>query len=1166
MRQNGPNTLLGPFALGELIGTGGMAQVWRATHISQDFDVAIKIVTAQQASNPRYIQAFKNEVRAVARLNHEHIIQVIDYGQMPSRDALEPIHRPMAESPYLVMDLASSHTLAQHCPSLDWQTLRATLLRILDALAHAHARGVIHRDLKPQNILMMHHQDPLSLRLSDFGIAQPLFTRRDSSLRDKRLQGTPYYMSPEQIEGRWRDQGPWTDLYALGCIAYKLATGDAPFVGNLQQVLDAHQHTPLPALTPLFDLPEGFEQWLANATAKEPNARYRSAAEAAMTLRQLNTKQWLIGGAQDRRGHISSEFISMPRHTLADANSECDTIEFTPSKLTPISQGDPRSTNDHAPIPPKWSQPQRATSQPMPRSAGLGLYGLRPTPFVGRATEREQLWAQLLESQAHQRPKLALIQGLSGTGKTRLANWVGQRAHELGGATTIRINHSPQRTPSAGLGFALAKLYNTIGLDESHIWQRLNYWLHPSPSAPEEQASSIRALSRTLSQYGADQDEEPEWMTWASERDQRETLVWCIVTLAKYHPLILHCDDLQWGSDTLEIIHMLLQSSVPMTLLIIATIREDSLHQTPLLRERLKVLHDHSSAISISLGALPPKEHQQLINQIIGLDDVLSQNICARTQGNPLFAVHLIGDLIDRGLLQPSPRGFKPTQETTLDLPDDLYHVWAARISQLIASLPTQAQADAQYTLELCAALGREFPHKDIVQLARQQDMADPSTLLEEMISHGLIRREGPSLRLTHELLRESLQRTSQEANRWISCHIQCAFMLRTLYNQWDPHFDERLAHHILQAQDDQQAIALILNAIRTQYERGDIRSAEAPILQYEQVITRLAPPPEDEHHGWLLLFHSVVNFELGRQEQAQRFDQELVARARQCGWDELLGHALMHQTYAAYDQGHLDHMNTLLQESLLAAQRAQDLNLQLKALARLAQLDMTRGQGSSAVASLKIILQLCQDQDIHQIPNIMAHINLGYIYLSNAQYPSAREHLNIALEFCQKLHIQRYLAKSLECFGELERALGNFELALSFYHRALAIFEESDSPRAIAPVHINLAMTYLSLGDIQRAQQHTSTAAIIGESQQLHYLTPFIQLAMAICHSADAQNRRALAALELAQKSLIQAPHFPRDIILLIELLLSTAQANALPQVVTKARALQLSFVKEKV
>lgn len=1164
MRSNGPHTLLGPFALGELIGMGGMAQVWRATHISQDFDVAIKIVTAQQASNPRYIQAFKNEVRAVARLNHEHIIHVIDYGQMPSREELSPAHRALAHSPYLVMDLASAQTLADHCPCRDWQTLRATLLRILDALAHAHARGVIHRDLKPQNILLMHQQDPLSLRLSDFGIAQPMFTRRDSSLRDKRLQGTPYYMSPEQIEGRWRDQGPWTDLYALGCIAYKLTSGDAPFSGNLQQVLDAHQHNPLPELKPRFDVPQGFEHWLQCATAKEPNARYRYAAEAALALRQLSSKHWLIG-TPHKKENISGEFISASRHTLADSHSESDTIELTPSKLTPIARGEQHSEIALAPIPPKWSQTQRAISQPMPRSAGMGLYGLRPTPFVGRAAEREQLWAHLLESQTTKRPRLALIQGLSGTGKTRLANWVCQRAHELGAAISIRINHSPQRTPSAGLGFALAKLYNTIGLDESHIWQRLNYWLPQHPGAPEEPASSIRALSRTLSQYGAEHDEQPQWITWANERDQRETLVWCIVTIAKYRPVILHCDDLQWGSDTLEIIHMLLQSSAPMTLLIAATIREDSLHDTPLFMERLKVLHEHPSALTIKLGPLPPRDHQQLINQIIGLDDELSQNICARTQGNPLFAVHLIGDLIDRGLLQAGPRGFKPTQETTLDLPDDLYHVWSARISQLISTLPERAQADAQYTLELCAALGREFPYKDIIQLTRQQEMAEPGPLLEEMISHGLIRREGPSMRLTHELLRESLQRSSQEAGRWITCHIQCAFMLRTIYNQWDPHFDERLAHHILQAQDDQQAIELILNAIRAQYERGDIRSTEALIIQYEQVIERLKLPEHSPHHGWLLLFHSIVSFELGRHESAQRYDQELVTRARLHGWDELLGHALMHQTYAAYDQGQLEHMNTLLQESLLAAQRSQDLNLQLKALARLAQLDMTRGQGSRAIAPLKIILQLCQDEDEHQIPNIMAHINLGYIYLSNAQYPSAREHLNVALGFCQKLHIQRYLAKSLECLGELERALGNFELAISFYQRALVIFEEADSSRAIAPVHINLAMCYLNLGDIPRAQQHTSTAAIISESQQLQYLTPFIQLALAICHSASGQGRRALTALELAQKSLSHAPHFPRDIISLIELLLSTAQAHDLPQVVSKAHALQLSFVQEK-
>ena len=271
---------LGPFHLRELVGRGAAAEVWSAHHPGADLDVAVKILRVDDDDTTG--SAMRREVRAVARLDHPAIAEVLDYGSTSEEAELASDGALRAHSPWYAMELGEKGTLSRHIGTMQWAELQSALLLVLDGLAHAHARGVIHRDLKPANVVLGTRRSKLAL--VDFGIAQVL---RGSD--DDWLSGTPAYMAPEQVEGQWRDQGPATDLYALGCLAWTMSCGVPPFVGPAPTVLQGHLMRPLPPYDPAMAVPTGFEQWLRILLAKLTRERFDCASRAAGALRGLSS-------------------------------------------------------------------------------------------------------------------------------------------------------------------------------------------------------------------------------------------------------------------------------------------------------------------------------------------------------------------------------------------------------------------------------------------------------------------------------------------------------------------------------------------------------------------------------------------------------------------------------------------------------------------------------------------------------------------------------------------------------------------------------------------------------------------------------------------------------------------------------------------------------------
>ncbi|HZR44540.1 MAG TPA: protein kinase [Ktedonobacteraceae bacterium] len=313
---------LGNYQLSRLLGEGGFAQVYLGEHVYLGTQAAIKVLNAQLGND---LDWFLKEARTIARLVHPNIVRVLEFGVEPNNN-----------TPFLVMDYAPKGTLRQRHSRgtfLPVPTVVSYAKQVAEALQYAHDEKLVHRDVKPENMLLGKNDEVL---LSDFGIALMAQTAREPSLQD--VAGTLAYTAPEQIQGQPRRA---SDQYSLGIVVYEWLAGELPFKGSLTEVI-AQQLTvtPPPLLTKRPTLSPAIEQVVLTALEKDPDKRFGSVRAFALALEQASQLD-------------ASPYAQQPITPTVPAGPAPNTI--SPSRRSvapPVKQAAPLTPTVLPPIPP----------------------------------------------------------------------------------------------------------------------------------------------------------------------------------------------------------------------------------------------------------------------------------------------------------------------------------------------------------------------------------------------------------------------------------------------------------------------------------------------------------------------------------------------------------------------------------------------------------------------------------------------------------------------------------------------------------------------------------------------------------------------------------------------------------------------------------------------
>ncbi|WP_303836022.1 Stk1 family PASTA domain-containing Ser/Thr kinase [Ruminococcus flavefaciens] len=306
MDKNIGKKLDGRYEITELIGVGGMAEVYKGVDVIDNKTVAIKILKKEFAENEEFLRRFRNESKAIAVLSHPNIVKIYDVGFS------EKIQ-------YIVMEYIDGITLKEYIEEekvLTWKDTVHFVIQILRALQHAHDKGIVHRDIKPQNIMMFTDG---TIKVMDFGIAK--FAREEGKTATDQAIGSVHYISPEQASGNVTDAK--SDIYSVGAMMYEMLTGKKPFDSdNPVAIAVMHMHD-IPerprAINP--DIPDGLEEIVLRAMEKAPEDRYQTTAEMISDIEAFKADPSISFGYYTEEGDESEELLDSNAGTEVQSES-----------------------------------------------------------------------------------------------------------------------------------------------------------------------------------------------------------------------------------------------------------------------------------------------------------------------------------------------------------------------------------------------------------------------------------------------------------------------------------------------------------------------------------------------------------------------------------------------------------------------------------------------------------------------------------------------------------------------------------------------------------------------------------------------------------------------------------------------------------------------------
>ena len=1012
-----------------------MGQVWKARHRGQGAEVAIKFLLAARMREDWAVEFFENEVRASAGLNHPGIVPVLDHGLVET--AGPPPLSPGA--PYLVMELIRGASLHGYKARLAWVRLRSILLQLLDALAHSHARGVIHRDLKPGNVLLVQNDVPLpdpelpmNALLTDFGLAQAL----ESEASDL-VAGTPAYMAPEQLEGRWRDQGPWTDLYSIGCMAWTLSTGRPPFGRGrqLDEYLQAHKSQEPPRLLPKRSVPPGFEDWLRRLLAKRPDQRFVRAADAAYELVALPSVS-----DDDEFGGILDVGVPSTMTLAARTQTQAAPLSLALDDLSPLStlqSLDMQTLTEvvagraasgplqrlHAaprvPWPQSWHRAEPPSHVAQLAGVGLGLYELRKLPLVARVEERDALWDAMRRVYELRRQEAVVLAGPAGCGKSRVGSWLCERAEELGVGTALYAAVAEDGDGTAALSRMVIRHLRCEGLDREGLRERLSLLEELSEGLVELISPAVEEAERVV-RFHAPREKHAliarllRWLTLDSPTG-----------IAR--PLVVWIEDAHRGADALKFIRRVVESraQLPLPVLLLCSVREEEIGDNFEAKEELDRLRLGDATSIVEVGPLGPEDHRALVSELLGMEGELVEQVARRTEGNPLFAEQLVGDWVDRGLLEVGRGGFRLREGAKVELPADLHQVWREKVERVLGIF----HGDEGQAIEIAAVLGMRLERDLWHQVCRMCGVRPTPLLVGRLLDERLLRATEDGYVFAHAMFREALVRRSRDRRRLHRHHRACAAVFEALGER-----SERLGRHLLLAGRADEAMSVLLDAASAALTEGDA-TRSGRLLDYRERALRVVDASEYDRRwaeGWVL--HSEQLYMAGRYEESKECIEKLIGSARKNGWPGMESHAVHLQSRHALREGRISDAQVFLEKSLALAT---DDQMRAKCGRGLGQVHCIQGRAQRGRFMLRQALSLVERLD-DDVGVAQCHLQLARAWLQDGDFDTAAEHAQVSLERYERAGARWFIGDCTNILGEIARLMGKLDEAEALYRMAL--------------------------------------------------------------------------------------------------------------------------------
>ncbi len=1061
---------IGPYLADRQIGSGGMAEVWAARHAEFGHPVAIKCL---RSADERFRALLEREVQAMALLSHPNIAAVVDFGMVSDTESKASDNTLLSESPYIVMELADGPTLGDVFRNnhLDWFTLKSALLATLDALSHAHSRGIVHLDVKPENVLSRNEGDAQVFMLADFGVAEAV---KDLDA-DSSSAGTPLYMAPEQFLKHWRDYGPATDLYALGCMAYTLASGRPPFQAKTAIALAlAHTNEQCDPLEPNIPVPTGFDEWIERCLHKHPANRFPTANAAALALAALGDP------SRDEQARRSREMLQLQPDTAPTIMMSSLGVTVGPTMnidLADIEEFEIPSFNagsDAVPLPGVLRDWRSKSSQKSDLARlSTSLVALRRVPLVGRDKERDAIWAEFYSLSLEQQARAVVLSGSIGAGKSSLAQWLCERCTELGIALVIEVKPSPDSGVSP-LADAVVQLLSCQGLTGESLSARVRAKL-----------SECFVDDSTISAFVAMLEGDPS----ASGPDaERRILRLVLHAIAKARRLVVWVDDVENTPETLEFIESAVVAT-PLKSPILFMVTSDVESQTNDIASKLQLIDSMSSRVkSIQLSPLTEPESQQLVASLLDLDEVTLHRVVDQVAGSPLYAVQLIRSWIEEGTLQPGPKGWRLVDGVQLTLPASLATLWEERVQNLFDRLLVE---DA-IAIEVAAVLGLQVSNSEWDQVCAITGCMGFVAVPNQLVDDGLAVHRPDGFAFSHAMLRDCIIRRTKSSGRYPAVCERAAHVLEALHSEEDA-FAGRIGELLFDAQSFEAAFPKILDGVH--HKSLAVRDVGA--AYYLELATKCIEQAETTERDRARF--QILEITATMQKRTPEGRERLNALAEIClenGWLELAAGAMVASARAAILIGELGDSKRTVERALNLYDRLGDALGKARAHLRMGDYESFDCEWENSIHHYELAKELADEHGRTWI-SAWSHWGIGHVLFQQLKFDESAHHLNLAYdEFLQAGHVFNAVSV-FGSIGDVYRRLGNHRDALDVYREAIVIFESMgvDSTGA----HLNIATAYSEMGDLPEAKKWIEkTRALLKVKPRENYTTFILALDVA--------------------------------------------------------------------